>query len=175
MTTLKLHSTFTPQDSCKLLGMFSTKDVQRIVNFHILNFWHFFRCPWNRNPSVVRPSSVGVAIIYVPNAWISFKFWLLLPLCHTLGRFFFFFFFFFFFVWFFSKKNIQISDILWFFSLSLTWDPMGQNFKTILQPLIASKSFKLWSFNVSFHWSSSFEFLKFLKLKFYLFHLFYFR
>ncbi len=36
--------------------------------------------------SVVRPS-VCVAIISEPNAQISFKFWLLLPLSHTLGCF----------------------------------------------------------------------------------------
>ncbi len=33
------------------------------------------------------PSSVRVAIISEPNTRISFKFWLLLPLCHTLGLF----------------------------------------------------------------------------------------
>ncbi len=38
-----------------------------------------------RLPVVRRPSSVSVAIISVPNALISFKFWLLLPLGYTLG------------------------------------------------------------------------------------------
>ena len=33
------------------------------------------------------PQSVRVSIISVPNARISFKFWLLLALGHTLGRF----------------------------------------------------------------------------------------
>ncbi len=33
---------------------------------------------------VCRPSSACVAIISVPNVWTSFKFWLLLPLGHTL-------------------------------------------------------------------------------------------
>ncbi len=42
----------------------------------------------------VRLSSVRVAIISEPNARISFKFWLLLPLSHTPGRFFIFFFIF---------------------------------------------------------------------------------
>ena len=37
--------------------------------------------------SVRRPSSVRVAFISQPNARISFKFWLLLPLGHTLGLF----------------------------------------------------------------------------------------
>ena len=36
--------------------------------------------------SVVRPS-VRITIISEPNARICFKFWLLLPLSHTLGRF----------------------------------------------------------------------------------------
>ncbi len=36
----------------------------------------------------VRPSVVCVAIISEPNAWISSKFWLWLPLGHTLGFFF---------------------------------------------------------------------------------------
>ena len=43
-------------------------------------------------PSSVRPS-VCVAIISEPNARISFQFWLLLSLGHTLTHFFFFFFF----------------------------------------------------------------------------------
>ncbi len=34
----------------------------------------------------IRPSSVRVTIISEPNAQISFKFWLLLPLGHTLAR-----------------------------------------------------------------------------------------
>ncbi len=48
----------------------------------------FVRCP-----SSVRRQSVRVAIISEPNAWISFKFWLLLPLSHIymLGRFWIFF------------------------------------------------------------------------------------
>ncbi len=40
------------------------------------------------SPRVRRPLSVRVAIISEPNAWISFKFGLLLPLSHTCGRFF---------------------------------------------------------------------------------------
>ncbi len=34
-------------------------------------------------PSSAHPSSIRVAIISEPNAWVSFKFWLLLPLSHT--------------------------------------------------------------------------------------------
>ena len=43
MTSLKLHNRFTPQNSCMLLGIFSTKGAKkRIVKFEILNFWQFF-------------------------------------------------------------------------------------------------------------------------------------
>ena len=59
---------------------------------------------------VRRPSSVRVAIISEPNARISFKFWLLLPLDHTLTLFYFF------------KKPFRIFYN--FLSFSLTWDPM---------------------------------------------------
>ncbi len=38
-------------------------------------------------PSVIRHPSVRDTIISEPNAQISFKFWLLLPLGHTLGIF----------------------------------------------------------------------------------------
>ena len=70
----------------------------------LIFFGHFFfifnsawlcqQSSWNRNLSVVcRPSvrrpSVRVAMISEPNSRISFKIWLLLPLSHTLGRFFF--------------------------------------------------------------------------------------
>ncbi len=48
--------------------------------------------------SVVHPSVVCVAIISEPNAWISFKLWLLLPLGHTQRAFFDFFNFFFYFL-----------------------------------------------------------------------------
>ncbi len=79
--------------------------------------WLCQQSSWNRNLSVVcRPSSVRpsvrVAIISEPNARISFKFWLLLPLDHALGLILNFWFFF----WFFFTNIVFIS---------LTWDPMG--------------------------------------------------
>ncbi len=55
--------------------------------------WLCQQSSWNRNSSVVR-LSVG-SIISVPIAWISFKFWLLLPraICPTVFRIFDFFFY----------------------------------------------------------------------------------
>ncbi len=61
--------------------------------------------------SSVHPS-VWVAIISEPNAQISFKFWLLLPLGHTLGHFF-------------SFWNFLLLIFYEYFSSSLAWDPMG--------------------------------------------------
>ena len=55
--------------------------------------------------SSARPSSVYDTIISVLNTWFSFKFWLFLPLGHTLGRF--------------------LNYFLRICSFSLTWDPMG--------------------------------------------------
>ncbi len=62
---------------------------------------------------VRRLSSVRVAIISEPNARISFKFWLLLPLSHTLGR-----------VLNFWKKNLYLI-FYEYFSFSLTGDRIG--------------------------------------------------
>ena len=50
--------------------------------------WLCQQSSWNRNSSVVRPSVVRVAIISEPNTRISFEFWLLLLLSHTLALFF---------------------------------------------------------------------------------------
>ncbi len=62
-------------------------------------------------PSSFRPLSVRVAIIPEPNARISFKFSLLLPMGHTLRHFFYF---------------LNIFFIFYeYFSISLTWNPMG--------------------------------------------------
>ncbi len=62
---------------------------------------------------VCRPSYVCVAIISEPNARISFKFWLLLPLGHMLGPFLI------------KKNNIFIFYFFYeYFSFSLTWDPV---------------------------------------------------
>ncbi len=67
-----------------------------------------------RRPSVRRPS-VRIAIISEPDARISFKFLLLLPLSHMLGRF-----------WIFEKKqNFFFLFFYEYFSFSSTWDPMG--------------------------------------------------
>ncbi len=57
-------------------------------------------------PSSVLTSSVS-SIIWEVIAWISFKFWLLLPLGHMTKLFFIF-----------EKKKE-------YFSFSLTWDPIG--------------------------------------------------
>ncbi len=70
--------------------------------------------------AVVRPSVRG-AIFSEPNARIAFKFWLLLPLGHTLRCFF--------------LKNNFFLIFYEYFSFLLTWDPMGaKNFKTLLNP-----------------------------------------
>ncbi len=73
--------------------------------------WLCQQSSWNRNLSVVHRLSVHVAIISEPNARISFKLWLLLPLSHTLGLFF----------WIVEKKK----DFCEYFSVSLTRDPMA--------------------------------------------------
>ncbi len=52
-----------------------------------ISVWPCQQSSWNCNLSVVCPS-VRVAIISEPNSRISFKFWLLVLLGHTLGRFF---------------------------------------------------------------------------------------
>ena len=47
---LKVHIMFTPNKSCILLGTVSTKVVQRIVKFQILDFCHFvlsFSSTWD--------------------------------------------------------------------------------------------------------------------------------
>ncbi len=59
-------------------------------------------------------SVVCVAIISEPNARISFKFWLLLHLGHTLGLF-----------WIFEKKK-KIGGAFFTNIIHLTWDPMGE-------------------------------------------------
>ena len=66
----------------------------------------------HRLSSVIRPSSVRVAIISEPNARITFKFhlWLLRAIRRTN---------------FFNLKKIFFFDFYEYFSSSLTWDPMG--------------------------------------------------
>ncbi len=114
-------------------------------------------CPSSvvRQSSVVRrPSSVRVAIISEPNARISFKFWLLLPLIHTLGSFFNFLTFFFIFYE--------------YFSFSLTRDPMGAKIsKSFSSYNSQPKVFKLLLiFFPMVLTKLCLEFLKFGKLKF---------
>ncbi len=71
------------------------------------------------------PSSVRVTIIYEPSARISSKFWLLLPLGHTLNRFL-------------SSWNF---DFLQIFFIFFNMRPYGsRNFKTLLLLQIATKS-----------------------------------
>ncbi len=84
-----------------------------------------------RRPSV-RPSSVRVAIISEVNARISFKFYLWLPLDHTLGYFIF----------------------LRIFFVFVNMGPYGiKNFKTLLLLQIAAKSFQTFP-EFSSYWSS---------------------
>ena len=94
-----------------------------------------------RLSSVRRPPSVRVVIISEPNARISFKFWLLLPLTHTLGCFFNF--------WILFKIFLRI------FFVFLCMAPYGsQNFKTLLPLQIAAESFQTFS-ECSSQWSTT--------------------
>ncbi len=67
------------------------KSISWAQNFYFLSaeFWTVcLEHRWNGNLSFVCRLSICVTIISEPiNAQISFKFWLLLPLGHTLGRF----------------------------------------------------------------------------------------
>ncbi len=79
-------------------------------------------------------SVVRVAIIFEPNGWISFKFWFLLHLSHTI-----FFLFLFFFIFF----RISFSG---FFFVYVNMGPYGnQNFKTLFLPPITFESFETFS------------------------------
>ena len=77
----------------KLLLIFCLKYHHKVSFSIFSSAWLCQQSSWNRNMSVVcRPSSVRrptvrVAIISEPSAWISCKFWLLLPLSHTLAPF----------------------------------------------------------------------------------------
>ena len=86
-------------------------------------------CPLSvvRSTVVCRPSSVRVAIISEPNARISFKFWFLLPLCHTLRHFLIFFCFGFFYEYY---RFVNMG-------------PYGsENFKTLFVLQVATESFQ---------------------------------
>ncbi len=78
---------------------------------------------------VSRPSSVRVAIITVPNVQISFNFWLLPPLGHSLGLFPI------------LKKQKLFGIFYEPFWFSLTWDHGGQNFKPLLHLQIVAETF----------------------------------
>ena len=72
----------------RLWNKTSFKSFKRVANIAsrvsiFSSAWLCQQSSWNRNLSVVRRS----VIISERNARISFKFWLLLPLGHTLGRF----------------------------------------------------------------------------------------
>ena len=75
----------------------------------------------------VRPSSVRVTIISEPNARISFKFWLLLPL-HALGLF-----------WIFENNSWIFYE---YFSFPLTLDPMGVKSLNATLPTNRSRKFQ---------------------------------
>ncbi len=87
--------------------------------------WPCQQSSWARNLSVIRPSSVCVAIISEPVEHIPFKFQLWLPLGLSEGgngHF-----------W----KKITFSDCLWTFQLFVNIRPYGsQNFKALLLPQI---------------------------------------
>ncbi len=84
----------------------------------------------HRLSSVRRPSSVRVAIFSEPNARISFKFWLLLPLSHTLGLFFE------------VLKNKIFIFLRVFFVFVNMLSHGSQDFKTLLLLQIAAESFQ---------------------------------
>ena len=65
-----------------------------------------------RRPSSVRPS---VRVIFEPNAQISFKFWLLHPLDHTLRLFLFF-----------EKKKLIFTNMFRFCEHGTLWEPKFQ-------------------------------------------------
>ncbi len=113
-------------------------------NFEHWNFNDFFnsawicqQSSWNRNLSVdLRPSVRRVAIFSEPNARISFKFWLLLQLSHTLG-----------FV-------LNFWNIFRIFFVLVNMGPYGsQHLKTLLLLQIAGESFHTFA-EFSSQWSS---------------------
>ena len=96
--------------------------------------WLHPQTSWNRNSSVARRPSVRVAIISAPNARICSKFWLLLPLGHTLGLFWGeILFYLFLYIYFFYE----------YFSFSLTWDPIGARISKRYSCKSLPKVFKL--------------------------------
>ena len=118
-----------------------------------VTYWRLIFCSawlcqqslWNRNLSVVRPSSVRVAIISEPNARISFKFWLWFPLGHMLGLFFYFWFFFLFLTsifrfrqngtpweWEFQKRYSSYKSQPNVLKLGLTFPPSGPHITTFV-------------------------------------------
>ena len=96
---------------------------------------------FDRRPSSVRLSVCG-AVISECNARISLKFWLLLPLGHTLGPF-----------CHFCKKKF-FFDFLLIFLIFVHMGPYGsQNFKMLLLLQITAESFQTFA-EFSFQWSS---------------------
>ncbi len=87
-------------------------------------------------PSVYHPS---VSKLSVPNARISFKFWLLFPLGHGLECS----------LNFWKTKTKAFGIFYEYFSFSLTWEP---NFQKALLLQIVSQSFDI-SPEISSHWS----------------------
>ena len=70
-------------------GIFEILKIEFLMNFlalldYVTRAPEIEICP---SSVVRRPPSVRVTIISEPNAQISFKFWLLLPLSHMLGSF----------------------------------------------------------------------------------------
>ena len=98
--------------------------------------WPCQQSSWARNLSVIRPSSVCVAIISEPVEHIPFKFQLWLPLGLSEGgngHF-----------W----KKITFSDCLWTFQLFVNIRPYGsQNFKALFLPQIGFESFQTFFLN----------------------------
>ncbi len=111
----------------------------------------------SRNHEIeIRPSSVRGALTSEPNAQISFKFWLLLALCHTLAPPFLNFFE--------NKTKINWDFFLAMFVLFVNMGPFGSKLlKTLLLLKVAAESFQTFP-EISSQWSPEkycFEFLKF--------------
>ena len=107
----------------RLEGVCLYANLNITLSLHFSPAWLWQHSSWNRNRSFF----VCVAIISEPNARISFKIWLLLPLGHTLGRLF--------------KLKHKLRILFVFFTMG----PNGsENFRTpLLQQIAAESVFKL--------------------------------
>ncbi len=129
--------------------------IYRHVNSFLALLDYFSRA--HESKFVRRPSCVRAAIISEPNPRISIKFWLFLPLSHTLGLLFYVFFLIF---------NL-IFGLYEYFSFSLTWDHMGTKIsKRYSSYKSLPKVFKLFpNFLPSSPHKSTFGILEILKIE----------